>query len=531
MIVINTTTLKNGIRELENVEKYYTRKSSTFSRGSFGVSASPNLANYLGKIQTIYQSIASNIQVISSFLRDYTNDVEGVENLSSGRGGYIDVSSVNAKVSSYKNSLKKAKMVDNTLPFKVNTLSFSGSTAGKNNFGQNGGNLNTEMSAGNASSQGLFSTFTNDSGGYVATGASILGGLNIGGLSFVTAPALGLLYSQNNSVKKSGPFTTIGLFENGVLNSNLYKGFSVSHGTKASSITATVDKSIGSNGVASSTEKVDMLYEAVTTGGNESLDATKKTVTGEAVSVTKQEKIVANKTETIKEGVSKPVEVIKESQVSSKPVESVGETIVPPITSSLDTVDNLDSIEVLDVPTETLTPPVTPIITETNTQEVVTPDVEPVLPPDGPIADTGEVDVVTPVTTPEVSVDTFSETLDYRMTYYYPGDNCASGTITASGLSTKDFTLNDRGWYTYDGKLVVATANKALTKGKWAKKYGSSTQRMYNLYDELTLEIDGVDYPAIVLDMCGAAMKAAKVDLFVKDRKSGLDTQIKVKIK
>ena len=117
------------------------------------------------------------------------------------------------------------------------------------------------------------------------------------------------------------------------------------------------------------------------------------------------------------------------------------------------------------------------------------------------------------------------------MTYYYPGDNCASGTITASGLSTKDFTLNDRGWYTYDGKLVVATANKALTKGKWAKKYGSSTQRMYNLYDELTLEIDGVDYPAIVLDMCGAAMKAAKVDLFVKDRKSGLDTQIKVKIK
>ena len=53
MIVINKTTLKNGIRELENVEKYYTRKSSTFSRGTFGVRASPNLAKYLGKIQTI----------------------------------------------------------------------------------------------------------------------------------------------------------------------------------------------------------------------------------------------------------------------------------------------------------------------------------------------------------------------------------------------------------------------------------------------------------------------------------------------
>lgn len=116
----------------------------------------------------------------------------------------------------------------------------------------------------------------------------------------------------------------------------------------------------------------------------------------------------------------------------------------------------------------------------------------------------------------------------YRMTYYYPGDDTNSGSTTASGKGAKDFQLNDKGWYTYNGKLVVATASKRLLS--W-DRYKNSTEQTYNLYDELTLTIDGEDYDAVVMDVCGACMKDTKIDLFVKDRSSGLDTAIDVRRK
>ena len=115
--------------------------------------------------------------------------------------------------------------------------------------------------------------------------------------------------------------------------------------------------------------------------------------------------------------------------------------------------------------------------------------------------------------------------LDYRMTYYHPNDSTGSGNTTASGKSTKDFTLNENGWYTYNGKLVVATANSSLRS--W-DRYKNSTQPTYSLYDELVLEINGISYDAIVLDKCGACMNSAKIDLYVKDSAHGLDTTIKV---
>lgn len=40
----------------------------------------------------------------------------------------------------------------------------------------------------------------------------------------------------------------------------------------------------------------------------------------------------------------------------------------------------------------------------------------------------------------------------------------------------------------------------------------------YKLYDTFTLVIDGVSYPAIVLDSCGACMKKHIIDVFVIDR-------------
>ena len=118
------------------------------------------------------------------------------------------------------------------------------------------------------------------------------------------------------------------------------------------------------------------------------------------------------------------------------------------------------------------------------------------------------------------------EELEYRMTYYYTNDPTGSTKITASGITTDQFKINQHGWYTYNGKLVIATANKRLLS--W-DKYKNSTQKMFNLYDELTLIINDVEYQAIALDVCGACMLSNKIDLFVKDRASGLDTKIKVK--
>ncbi len=117
--------------------------------------------------------------------------------------------------------------------------------------------------------------------------------------------------------------------------------------------------------------------------------------------------------------------------------------------------------------------------------------------------------------------------LNYRLTSYYLGDG-SSGDTTASGLKISDFQVNENGWYTYNGKLVVAAASPRLLS--W-EKYKNSDQRLYNLYDELTLVIDGVSYDAIILDVCGAAMREPRIDLFVQDKSSVKDTQIEVIIK
>lgn len=136
-------------------------------------------------------------------------------------------------------------------------------------------------------------------------------------------------------------------------------------------------------------------------------------------------------------------------------------------------------------------------------------------------------------TSSEKTETTFKETnkgtrLKYRLTSYYTGDRTGSGATTASGKSTKDFQVNKKGWYTYQGKLVIATASRRLLS--W-EKYKNSNQRFFNLYDELILVIDGVEYEAIVLDVCGAAMKKPIIDLFVSNKKSVKDTQIEVIIK
>lgn len=86
--------------------------------------------------------------------------------------------------------------------------------------------------------------------------------------------------------------------------------------------------------------------------------------------------------------------------------------------------------------------------------------------------------------------------------------------------------MNEKGWYTYQGKVVVATATPYLLNHGWSRKDGIT---YYKYYDTLTLVINGVSYEAIVLDSCGACMKSKIIDIFVTGPKSVVGGYITVK--
>lgn len=107
----------------------------------------------------------------------------------------------------------------------------------------------------------------------------------------------------------------------------------------------------------------------------------------------------------------------------------------------------------------------------------------------------------------------------YRLTSYWPAEtsNC-----TGSGKCTKDFTVNEKGWFLYKGKVVLAGATTYLQK-----KYGTYKGRHYfKYYDQIKITVDGKEYDAIILDSCGACMSISheeRLDLFVKDEKHSID--------
>lgn len=115
-----------------------------------------------------------------------------------------------------------------------------------------------------------------------------------------------------------------------------------------------------------------------------------------------------------------------------------------------------------------------------------------------------------------------------RMTSFWTNDGYGTGDCTGSGLCSWDFQVNDKGWYTYNGKLVVATATVYLANQGW--NIGNGVH-LYKYWEELILTIDGIDYEAIILDSCGSSMKNDRVDLFVSNGSSAKDTTIQVRRK
>lgn len=115
-----------------------------------------------------------------------------------------------------------------------------------------------------------------------------------------------------------------------------------------------------------------------------------------------------------------------------------------------------------------------------------------------------------------------------RFTSFWPEES--SGNKTASGLGVEDFGINAQGWFTYQDKVVVASATEECLKSTAGacRKYSKLPEgyQLHRLFDELTLLVDGVEYPAIILDHCGASFwdeEHQRYDIYVVDEDHLID--------
>lgn len=128
----------------------------------------------------------------------------------------------------------------------------------------------------------------------------------------------------------------------------------------------------------------------------------------------------------------------------------------------------------------------------------------------------------------ETYQEPISDSYTTRMTSFWANDGYGTGDCTGSGLCSWDFGINENGWYTYNGKLVIATATTYLANQGW---YTAPGVHLYKYWEELVLTIDGVEYDAVILDSCGSSMKTDRIDLFVSNGNSARDTMIEVRRK
>ena len=107
----------------------------------------------------------------------------------------------------------------------------------------------------------------------------------------------------------------------------------------------------------------------------------------------------------------------------------------------------------------------------------------------------------------------------YRLTSFYANDELNTGDCVGAGYCWCDFGVNEKGWYTYDGKLVLAAATTYLQK-----KFGTREGITYfKYYDEVNVTIDGEVYQGIILDTCGACYRDVRLDLMVQDGAHAID--------
>lgn len=118
---------------------------------------------------------------------------------------------------------------------------------------------------------------------------------------------------------------------------------------------------------------------------------------------------------------------------------------------------------------------------------------------------------------------------DVSFTSYWDGDETGSGDSTGSGLNSLDFEVNEKGWYTYQNKVVVATATyECMNSNTGACSQYNKVPEGYhvmNYFDEMVIIVDDVPYLAVVLDSCGASFWAEerqRVDIYVSSEESAV---------
>lgn len=122
-----------------------------------------------------------------------------------------------------------------------------------------------------------------------------------------------------------------------------------------------------------------------------------------------------------------------------------------------------------------------------------------------------------------INTDNKNTSSGYRVTSYYPGDSCSSSSKTGSGKTVSNFstmTVAGKKVYSYQGKIVVATATEELLKSGYSVKGSNirqSDKHYFRYGDSLQLNINGTWYDAIVLDSCGVSMWKGqhRIDIFV----------------
>lgn len=116
----------------------------------------------------------------------------------------------------------------------------------------------------------------------------------------------------------------------------------------------------------------------------------------------------------------------------------------------------------------------------------------------------------------EIKADTVREVL---FTNYYTDTNTASGKRPPT-----DFEVNSMGMYTYQGKVVLATANTTRLLYDMPSGFVSN-----ELYDEMVIVFRGIEYDAIVLDVCGmchwgnSREDLQRVDIFTTHKIMGVE--------
>lgn len=108
--------------------------------------------------------------------------------------------------------------------------------------------------------------------------------------------------------------------------------------------------------------------------------------------------------------------------------------------------------------------------------------------------------------------------MPYRLTSYWNGDGCGSGSCTGSGLCEQDFQINENGWYIYMDMIVLASATTYLLNYGYSQR-DNIIYRKY--FDTVKIIINDIEYEGIILDSCGACMGNNIIDLFVSNPEAG----------